>query len=212
MKTSTQYREEIKGLRKSIGDIQAKITQENRDPLDEEVSLMEEINDKIEDLERTVNALERSERIAARLEKPVEPAKTREKKTPDVDVGIDNRSRDRFASFGQQLMAVKEACRPTGTIDPRLFRSAATGLGESIPSDGGFLVQQDFSSELLADVFQTGILAQRCRRVQISSNANSIKLNGVDETSRASTRWGGIVGYWRYDTAWRSWPNPISSF
>ena len=209
MKTSTQYREEIKGLRKSIGDIQAKITQENRDPLDEEISLMEEINDKIEELERTVNALERSERIAARLEKPVEPAKTREKKTPGVDVGIDNREKDRFKSFGQQLMAVRNAALKTsGGIDPRLFKSAATGLGESIPSDGGFLVQQDFSSELLQQVFQTGILASRVRRIQVSGNANSIKINGVDETSRASTRWGGILGYWIDEAATKTPSKP----
>ena len=32
--------------------------------------------------------------------------------------------------------------------------------------------------------------------IQISSNANSVKLNGVDETSRASTRFGGVLAYW----------------
>jgi HK97 family phage major capsid protein len=86
---------------------------------------------------------------------------------------------------------------PGGSIDPRLFRAAAgTGLSETVPSDGGFLVQQDFATTLLQDVFQTGILASRCRRIPISGNANGIKINGVDETSRASTRWGGILGYW----------------
>jgi HK97 family phage major capsid protein len=48
----------------------------------------------------------------------------------------------------------------------------------------------------LQDVFQTGVLASRCRRQPISGNANSMKINGVDETSRVSTRYGGIVGYW----------------
>lgn len=57
-------------------------------------------------------------------------------------------------------------------------------------------MQQDFSNELLQDVFSTGILARRCRRQPISGNANGIKINGVDETSRASTRYGGILGYW----------------
>ena len=30
----------------------------------------------------------------------------------------------------------------------------------------------------------------------ISGNANGLKLNAIDEASRASTRWGGILAYW----------------
>jgi HK97 family phage major capsid protein len=48
----------------------------------------------------------------------------------------------------------------------------------------------------LQDTFETGILAKKCRRQQISGASNSMKINGVDETSRVSTRFGGIVGYW----------------
>jgi HK97 family phage major capsid protein len=70
-------------------------------------------------------------------------------------------------------------------------------LGESIPSDGGFLVQQDFSSELLKQVWETGKLASLCRKITVSGNANSIKINGFDETSRvAGSRQGGVRGYW----------------
>jgi len=81
-------------------------------------------------------------------------------------------------------------------------------MSESVPSDGGFLVQQDFSSVLLQDVFQTGILASRVRRVPISGNSNSIKINGIDETSRASTRYGGIVGYWADEAAEKTKSKP----
>jgi len=94
------------------------------------------------------------------------------------------------------MAAIMRAGRPGGSIDPRLFNAAGSGLSESVPSDGGFLVQQDFSTVLLQDVFKTGVLADRCRRIPISANANSIKIPGIDETSRASSRMGGIVGYW----------------
>jgi HK97 family phage major capsid protein len=93
-------------------------------------------------------------------------------------------------------MAIKDACRPGGQVDPKLFRAAASGLNETVPSEGGFLVQQDFTNDLLQDLMTTGILASRCRSQQISAVSNSIKINGVDETSRASTRFGGISGYW----------------
>ena len=69
-------------------------------------------------------------------------------------------------------------------------------------------MQQDFSTELLQEVFQTGILASRCRRIPISGNANSIKINGIDETSRASTRYGGIVGYWEDEAAEKTKSKP----
>lgn len=103
-----------------------------------------------------------------------------------------------FSSLGEQMRAVILASHKGGEIDPRLLKiNAALGASEGVPADGGFLVQQDFSSELLRDVYQTGILAPMCRKLSISSNANSIRINGVAEGSRADgSRWGGVRGYW----------------
>ena len=113
----------------------------------------------------------------------------------NLEIPRDSRSGDKFSSFGQQMAAIVNASIPGGHVDPRLF-NAASGLNETTPSDGGFLVQTDFATALLEDTFATGILAQKCRAIELSGNANSIKINGVDETSRASSRYGGIVGYW----------------
>jgi len=115
-----------------------------------------------------------------------------------------------FASFGEFLQCVAKAGRPGGQTDSRLYdiQAAATGLNETVPSDGGFLVTQDFSNELLTEVYKTGILAPLCRRIQISGNSNSIKINGFDETSRASTRFGGIVGYWKDEAALKTASKP----
>jgi HK97 family phage major capsid protein len=44
--------------------------------------------------------------------------------------------------------------------------------------------------------------------MQISGNSNSMKINGVDETSRASTRYGGIVGYWKDEAALKTSSKP----
>ena len=64
-------------------------------------------------------------------------------------------------------------------------------------SDGGFLVQQDFVTELLKRTYETGILASRVKKIPISTNANSLKINAVDEESRANgSRWGGVQTYW----------------
>jgi HK97 family phage major capsid protein len=193
MKTISQYREEIKSLTKAAGDINAKATAENRDLLSGEVSLKNEIMDKIEELETIAANLEREERINARLDKPGLVLT----KTGSREPTREDRPQDRFISLGQQMVAIMRAGVPGGSVDPRLFRAAAaSGLSESVPSDGGFLVQQDFTTELLNDTIATGILAPKCRKIQISGNSNSIKINGVDETSRVSSRSGGVVAYW----------------
>jgi hypothetical protein len=44
----------------------------------------------------------------------------------------------RFKSFGEQMLAVYRAACPSGSVDPRFTTRAASGLSESVPSDGGF--------------------------------------------------------------------------
>jgi HK97 family phage major capsid protein len=102
-----------------------------------------------------------------------------------------------FRSIGEQYRAIRAAGIPGGPVDPRLHEiRAASGLNETVPSDGSFLLQQDFSNDLLTGAQDEGKLLRLCKRYTISSNSNSLKLNAFDETSRASTRFGGTVGYW----------------
>lgn len=196
MKTISQYLEDIKALMKKAADLDTKATAEVRDPTEAELSLKTELLDKVEETNKIVAGLQRQEKLEARLAAPAEPAKTVDTPDSGIIVGDDRATKDRFTSFGQQMAAIMRAGVPGGHADPRLL-NAASGLNETTPSDGGFLVQQDFSATLLEQVYETGILAQRAQRVPISSNSNSIKINGVDETSRATgSRGGGIQGYW----------------
>ena len=203
MKTVTQYKEDIRVLMAKAAEIDAKCVSENRDPSEAELTLQNEIMDTVKEYQRIISTMERQERIAAELESPEAPL-TVPKKTDNRGSGITIRDKDKFNSFGAQMAAVVNAGSPGGHVDPRLRNiqaAAAGGLGETTPSDGGFLVQQDYSAELLQQVFETGILASRCRKIQISANANGIKIPGVDETSRASTRAGGIIAYWKDEAA-----------
>jgi HK97 family phage major capsid protein len=205
MKTITQYREDIKALMKKAADIDAKCGLENREPNEAELSLKNEIMDTVEEYGKILASMERQERLTRHLDAPANPPVTR----PGPSARAPERTdRERFGSFGQQLAAVMHAGMPGGRVDPRLFTMAASGLNETVPSEGGFLVQQDFSQEILQDVFATGILASRCRRIPISGNSNSLKINGIDETSRASTRSGGILGYWEEEAAEKTASKP----
>jgi HK97 family phage major capsid protein len=107
-----------------------------------------------------------------------------------------------FSTFGEQLQAVIRSARSGGRqTDPRLLAGPAGG-SEAVPSDGGFLVQKDFSAELLMRTYQTGQIVSRCRKIPISGNSNGLKINAIDEDSRADgSRWGGILAYWVNEAA-----------
>lgn len=115
-----------------------------------------------------------------------------------------------FRSLGEQLMAVARSSGRTATIDQRLLQvKAPTGLGELIPSDGGFLVQQDFATELLRRAYDMGMITSRCRKLPISGNSNGIKINAVAESSRATgSRMGGIQAYWLAEAEAKSASRP----
>lgn len=101
----------------------------------------------------------------------------------------------RFASFGEQLVAVAQAAQPGGQIDRRLL-AGPTGLSEGAPADGGFFVQQDMSSELLRKAFTLGNILSRIRKVTVQGNG--LKVLAVNETSRANgSRWGGVTAAWQ---------------
>ncbi|MFA4973652.1 MAG: phage major capsid protein [bacterium] len=102
-----------------------------------------------------------------------------------------------FRSLGEQLLAVKDFYTDRG-LDKRLteVRTGPSGLNEGTPSEGGFLVQQDFTAELLKNTYDTNEIPRRCRRIPISGPSNSFSMNVIDETSRATgSRWGGIQVY-----------------
>lgn len=102
-----------------------------------------------------------------------------------------------FKSFGDQLQAVAKFYRSNGSdVDNRLFEVKATGLSEGTPSDGGFLVQQDFQAGILMRSYEMGALLSRVNKIPVSAGSNGLRLNAIDEVSRASSRWGGIISYW----------------
>lgn len=197
MKTVTQYKADIAALMKKAGDIDAQAIAENRELTSDELALKNEILDTVDGYQEIVKTQERQARTQAILEQPEVP-KTVQAKIPAQAVTVKNK--EKFSSFGEQLAAIVKASSPGGHADPRLF-NAASGMNETVASDGAFMVQSDFSAQLIQDVIATGKLAARCQNIPISGNANSIKMNGVDETSRASTRYGGVIGYWKGEAA-----------
>lgn len=113
-----------------------------------------------------------------------------------------------FKTLGDQLKSVHAAAiakQNGGSVDPRLLaiqdhfktQAAAHGASELVGSDGGFLVQSDFSNELMGEVIEAGVLAPLAKTREVGANFNGVKFNVIDETSRATgSRGGGVRFYW----------------
>ena len=166
----------------------SKAEAEDRFLTDEEAKEIDNYESEIRSWDESIT---RAEKLLA-----IEP-ETKSEEKPEVKPTPDKGDEKRFASFGEQLLAAYRAAAPGGKVDERLSTRAASGLNETTPSDGGFLVQQDFVTELLKRTYETGILASRAKKIPISTNANGMKINAVDEDSRANgSRWGGVQTYW----------------
>jgi len=191
MRTISQLKQDIKDLVEKATALETRATNENRDLTDEEVAYMKEINETIKSIQNELSVREEKQRLSDDLQKP-EKALT-VPSNAKIEPG-NNRDKDKFGSLGEQLAAIIQAGQPNGRVDPRLY-NAASGLNETIPSDGGFLIQQDFTIKLYEDLFQNGLIAGQCEKIPISANSNGMVVNGFDETSRASSTAGGIIIY-----------------
>lgn len=113
---------------------------------------------------------------------------------PEVRVITDEADKP-FANDGEFFKAVKMAGIYPSQEDPRLRPlKAATGMSEGVPADGGYLVQPETAAGIFSRMYGVGSILGLCANDPVSGN--SMLYNGVDESSHASTMYGGLVGYW----------------
>src|SRR5262245_52605480 len=99
--------------------------------------------------------------------------------------------REEFATFEEFIVAVAQAAHSNGQHrDPRLFWSSALGSNEITPSEGGFLVQRDFTAELLAGVEAKSTVYPLTRRIPVG-RGNAIHCPMFDDRSRSINRGPG---------------------
>jgi HK97 family phage major capsid protein len=96
-----------------------------------------------------------------------------------------------FGSLGEYLAAIWHKGNPTAETREKLQK--IRDYSEKIPSEGGFLVPEEFRSELLVNALEDVIVRPRARIIPMSSE--TLRLPKIDETSRVSSVYGGIVVY-----------------
>ncbi len=202
------------------------LTEEEDSKVDELLAEVDKVDadiDKIQKSEartaRLAAANAKGDQLVERLTAPA-PIETETQPAAAVDAGTnpapqthvtritDDKNPNEFQSFGGFLGAVRQHYTTSGSVtDKRLLgdggpQGAASGLNIATPSDGGFLVQTDQSSELLRRVYETGSILSRTRNIPLGPNSNSMEIPYVDETSRATgSRHGGVQGYWVAEAA-----------
>lgn len=82
-------------------------------------------------------------------------------------------------------------------------------LSSNIPSDGGFLIPEEFRAELLKVALETAIVRPRARVIPMSSAR--VALPAVDSSSNASSVFGGIIAYWTEEAASLTQSSPTFS-
>ncbi len=182
---------------------------ENRDLSEEEQAQYSECEAEEKRLSAQIEKYEKieAERIAigdavAGREDPSVPVSVRITRDEHEDAEGNFRP---YKRLGDQLVDVAAASQPVPRVSEKLQKlmrageekRAVSGLSEGVGADGGYLVQTDFSTELLTLAHETGLLINRVRKFPISANSNGLVINGVNETSRAAgSRWGGVQVYW----------------
>jgi HK97 family phage major capsid protein len=169
---------------------------EDRFLTDEESKTVRELEAEIGKWDESIR---RSESLAKITESAVADGESGEARTePKVKPAPTRDEEKRFNTFGEQLMAVYRSSAAGARVDERLITRSISGANETNPTDGGFLVQTDFAAELLKRAFDTGALAGKARRIPISTNANGLKINAIDDDNRKDgCRWGGVQTYWQ---------------
>jgi HK97 family phage major capsid protein len=135
---------------------------------------------------------------------------------PDVDaasrvqVTLDEGDRP-FQTLADEVRAVRDVTHG-GRGDKRLYRlafnddftkrAAGTGSIEGMGSYGGFLLDTEVANDLLARMYNSSEVLSRCTRRTITTNAASVDIRAIDETSRADgSRFGGVRAYWKSEAA-----------
>ena len=197
----------------AAGALLKKAEEENRSFTDDEETLFNQLHDDAKALKVRSATLEQqasAETELRQIPEAAKPANVAPNDKPDNTRAQITPGQSVWRDYGEFLVAVRRAFDPDGVTarDPMVERlrnqdaetRAATGMEAGVPSEGGFLVPQEFSTDLMERSIETGLLASRCTPQPMSGG--KLQIPCVNETSRADgSRQGGVRAYWLSEAA-----------
>jgi HK97 family phage major capsid protein len=181
-------KQEKGALIKEARDLGTKVAVENRNWSTEELAVEERISARVETLNTEIARFERL--IDADRRAIVDAPKDR------------SGSHGPIKSFGEFLQAVAAASSPSiamsipggnDLVQKLMAYNAASGMSVGVPSDGGYLVRQDWTTELLGRARTEAQLLPRCKSIEVGGDFDGLEYPYIDEASRVDgSRWGGV--------------------
>jgi len=119
----------------------------------------------------------------------------------------------KFERLGDFLQSVYKANNGRG-VNEGLLTVGDSGivkaaLAEGAGDTGGFLVPEEFRSELLSLALETSIMRPLAFTIPMSSS--TMRMPTIKDTSHASSVFGGVVAYWESEAATLSESEPTFS-
>lgn len=117
-----------------------------------------------------------------------------------------------YRSLGEQLTDVIHAEKPQGAFAREKLvnvQRAISGMSTSVPADGGYLLQTQFTTALLDKPEEVSEVWARCNKMPIGVGFDSLEAPFIEETSRVTgSRWGGVQVYREGESAYPAGKNP----
>jgi HK97 family phage major capsid protein len=100
-----------------------------------------------------------------------------------------------FPDVATYLQAVWNAGHPNGNLSAEMAEKvqAVRNYQEKVPSEGGFLVPEEFRAELLRVSLDSAIVRPRARVIPM--NSATLRFPMIDASSNVSSVFGGVVVY-----------------
>lgn len=226
--TIQDIRDKISASHSAIEVIRATAKTDEREVSPEEMALIENHLDAAEAAQADLTQAEEHEATinaqSARIESLGESLVTSrgrhtQPESTVIEVMGDLEAERPFANLGEQLQAVFRAAQPNIVaaegVDKRLLflseleMRAASGMNTVIDSEGGFPIQTDFAGMIMESAATAGEILSRLDTFPIGPQSNSAKWIDVDETSVATTVFGGVQVYYAAEAATVTKSQPV---
>ena len=169
-------------------------SEEKRDTTEDEDKRLGELKEHINKLERM-----RDQYVQLKGLQPEIEAMSKEPTKPDPENSIDKGDgTDGFRSFGEFLYSARN-----NPSDPRL----RSGLTEGVDSEGGFLVPEIYSKQILTRSLETAVIRPNGPTI-IPMASDTVNIPKIVDTAHTSNIFGGIIAYWTEEAGTKTAKEP----
>ena len=103
---------------------------------------------------------------------------------------------DNFAEFFNTINHRADRSEPERRAKLDKIKNA---LSSDVPSEGGFLIPEEFRAELLKVALETAIVRPRARVIPMTTARVALPM--VDSTTNSGSLFGGVIAYWTEEAA-----------